>query len=136
MKICQPVDKIVTQLPPQSVYEQYGRVSKLLIHPKDVPQILLELFNERQQVEESEESEKCISMMVNSPDESRSQEGTSTTTSTDELCVNEVFMIDSKENVPVLVDTCNESRNLFQDVDGKDHRRQKCWRTVSTQGRA
>ena len=46
VKICEPVDKAISQLPPQSVYEQYGRVSKLLIHPKDVPQIPLELFNE------------------------------------------------------------------------------------------
>ena len=45
VKRCEPVEKMVAQLPPQVVYEQYGRASKLLIHPKDVPQIPLELFN-------------------------------------------------------------------------------------------
>ena len=45
VKRCEPVDKVVAQLPPQVVYEQYGRASKLLIHPKDVPDVPFELFN-------------------------------------------------------------------------------------------
>ena len=45
VKICEPVDKVTNQLPPQTVYEQYGRSSKLLIHPRDVPEIPLKLFN-------------------------------------------------------------------------------------------
>ena len=52
VKRCEPVDKMVVQLPPQVVYEQYGRASKLLIHPKDVPQIPLELFNGQQEEED------------------------------------------------------------------------------------
>ena len=47
VKKCEPVDKVVAQLPPQAVYEQYGRASKLLIHPKDVPEVPFELFNEQ-----------------------------------------------------------------------------------------
>ena len=46
VKVCQPVDKVIDQLPPHTVYEQYGRTSKLLIHPKDVPHIPLQLFDE------------------------------------------------------------------------------------------
>ena len=45
VKICEPMDKVITQLPPQKVYEEYGRASKLLIHPKDVPEVPLQLFN-------------------------------------------------------------------------------------------
>ena len=49
VKICEPVDKVINQLPPQTVYEQYGRSSKLLIHPKDVPEVPLQLFNGQHQ---------------------------------------------------------------------------------------
>ena len=45
VKRSEPVDKMVAQLPPQAVYEQYGRASKLLIHPKDVPEVPFELFS-------------------------------------------------------------------------------------------
>ena len=45
VKICKPVDKVISQLPSQAVYEQYGRSSKLLIHPKDVPEVQLQIFN-------------------------------------------------------------------------------------------
>ena len=48
VKICEPVDKVINQLPPQAVYEQYGRRSKLLIHPKDIPEVLLQLFGQHQ----------------------------------------------------------------------------------------
>ena len=47
VKPCQPTEKVCHQLPPQEVYEQYGRTSKLLIHPKDVPHIPLEVFKEQ-----------------------------------------------------------------------------------------
>ena len=47
VKTCHPADKVIDQLPPQTVYEQYGRNSKLLIHPKDVPYIPLQLFDGR-----------------------------------------------------------------------------------------
>ena len=47
VKLCTPVDKTCEQLPPQRVYEQYGRASKLLIHPKDVPYIPLGSIQER-----------------------------------------------------------------------------------------
>ena len=47
VKVCQPVDKMIDQLPPQTVYEQYGRTSKLLIHPRDVPHIPFQLFDEQ-----------------------------------------------------------------------------------------
>ena len=46
VKVCEPVDKVIHQLPPQAVYEQYGRRSKLLIHPKDVPDISLQIFSQ------------------------------------------------------------------------------------------
>ena len=48
VKICEPVDKVINQLPPQAVYEQYGRRSKLLIHPKDIPEVPLQLFRQHQ----------------------------------------------------------------------------------------
>ena len=73
VKICEPVDKVISQLPPQSVYEQYGRRSKLLIHLKDVPEIPLELFNGQRQHEEAEKLETDISMMVDTFDESTNQ---------------------------------------------------------------
>ena len=61
VKICEPVDKVINQLPPQAVYEQYGRRSKLLIHPKDVPEVPLQLFGQHQKepgnIDESDESQ-------------------------------------------------------------------------------
>ena len=59
VKRSEPVDKMVAQLPPQAVYEQYGRASKLLIHPKDVPEVPFELFSghlEADHVDTSDES--------------------------------------------------------------------------------
>ena len=41
----EPVDKVCHQLPPEKVYKQFGRASKLLIHPKDVPDIELLIPN-------------------------------------------------------------------------------------------
>ena len=61
VKICEPVDKVINQLPPQAVYEQYGRRSKLLIHPKDVPEVPLQLFGQHQKepgnIDECDESQ-------------------------------------------------------------------------------
>ena len=59
VKICEPVDKVISQLPPQSVYKQYGRSSKLLIHPKDVPEIPLELFSKLRGHEETGKFDTC-----------------------------------------------------------------------------
>ena len=42
VKRIDPVDKICQQLPPEEVYKQFGRASKLLLHPKDVPDIKLQ----------------------------------------------------------------------------------------------
>ena len=79
VKPCQPTEKVCHQLPPQEVYEQYGRTSKLLIHPKDVPRIPLE---EQRQVKKLEDHEAEISqindkkeILVNTSDKSRSQAG-------------------------------------------------------------
>ena len=41
VKRIEPVDKVCQQLPPEEVYKQFGRTSKLLLHPKDVPDIKL-----------------------------------------------------------------------------------------------
>ena len=67
------------------MYEQYGRTSKLLIHPKDVPHIPLEVFKEQQQVKKLEDHEAEISsiddkkeILVNTHDESRSRVGSET----------------------------------------------------------
>ena len=71
VKPCEPVDKLIHQLPPQAVYEQYGRRSKLLIHPKDVPEIPLQIFEPsqdmREKVDESDESQNGVDtdVMVN-----------------------------------------------------------------------
>ena len=39
VKKVEPVDKVCYQLPPEEVCKQFERTSKLLIHPKDVPNI-------------------------------------------------------------------------------------------------
>ena len=108
VKVCQPVDKVIEQLPPQTVYEQYGRTSKLLIHPKDVPQIPLQLFDERRQT--SEMREKDINMLeLNDPfDESRSRTQTCAST---ERCNDEILMVDSDEERLVPVYDYDESKN-------------------------
>ena len=104
VKPCQPTEKVCHQLPPQEVYEQYGRTSKLLIHPKNVPHIPLEVFEEQQQVKKSEDHEAEISsindkkeILVNTSDESRSRVGSETPVEdltieqyTVEVCVLEV----------------------------------------------
>ena len=41
VKRIEPVNKVCQQLLPEEVYKQFGRASKLLLHPKDVPDIKL-----------------------------------------------------------------------------------------------
>ena len=41
----EPVDKVCHQLPPKEVYQKFRRASKLLIHPKDIPDIELLIPN-------------------------------------------------------------------------------------------
>ena len=41
MKRIEPVDKVCQQLLPEEVYKQFGRASKLLLHPKDMPDVKL-----------------------------------------------------------------------------------------------
>ena len=109
VKVCHPMDKVINQLPPQAVYEQYGRTSKLLIHPKDVPQVPLQLFNEQRQAKEKGEKETSILVMDDTPDESRSH--TKMLTITDEWCESEVFTLDSVEEAPAPVHMCDKSRS-------------------------
>ena len=85
VKPCQPTEKVCHQLPPQEVYEQYGRTSKLLLHPKDVPHVPLEVFKEQRHFKKSEDHEAETSsiddmkeIMVDNYDESRSRVGSET----------------------------------------------------------
>ena len=39
MKQIEPIDKVVAQLPPAEAFNSFGRATKLLIHPKDVPEV-------------------------------------------------------------------------------------------------
>ena len=73
VKICEPVEKVITQLPPQKVYEEYGRASKLLIHPKDVPEVPLQLFTGQQQEKKPEETKLGNDMISNVIDEAESR---------------------------------------------------------------
>ena len=108
VKVCQPADKVIEQLPPQTVYEQYGRTSKLLIHPKDVPNIPLQLFEERRQTTEMGEKDLNMLELNDSSDESRSRTQTCATT---EKCDSEIFVLDSDEECLVPVDEYDESKN-------------------------
>ena len=109
VKVCQPVDKVIDQLPPQTVYEQFGRTSKLLIHPKDVPNIPFQLFDERRQPTEEGEKDTNMLELNDPPDKSNSR--TQTCTATEKLCNSEIFTLDSEEEVLVLVDKYDESKN-------------------------
>ena len=140
VKRCEPVDKVVAQLPPQSVYEQYGRASKLLIHPKDVPAIPLELFKGPPEEEEmSDTLEESKNHKVNGGegneqldwnsdvmtltdsvlttndtlDESKSREQNDSNVETGEETV-EVNML--TETVHTEVDSFDGSRNRLEDV--------------------
>ena len=61
LKRIDPVDKICQQLPLEEVYKQFGRANKLLLHPKDLPNIKLlegeEMTN--REVEEKESTTLC-----------------------------------------------------------------------------
>ena len=109
VNVCQPVDKVIDQLLPQTVYKQYGRVSKLLIHPKDVPHIPFHLFDERQQA--TEEGEKDINMLElnDPPDEPKSR--TRTCMATEKLSNGKVSTVGSEEEVLVLADDYDESKS-------------------------
>ena len=113
VKACHPVDKVVDQLPPQTVYEQYGRASKLLIHPKDVPQIPLQLFNEQQQPEEIQKLTTETPILVDTTDESGSQKETSESGEPEGI---DVFAMDWAEDTPIAIDTYDESRSRCLDV--------------------
>ena len=63
VKPCHPAEKVCHQLLSQEVYEQYGRTSKLLIHPRDIPHIPLEVFREQRQIEKSEDHNIEISLI-------------------------------------------------------------------------
>ena len=103
------MDKVIDQLPPQTVYEQYGRTSKLLIHPKDVPHIPFQLFDERRQPTEEGEKDVNLLELNDPPDESNSH--TQTCTATEKLCNSEIFTLDSEEEVLMPVDKYDESRS-------------------------
>ena len=109
VKVCQPVDKVIDQLPPQTVYEQYGRTSKLLIHPKDVPHIPLQLFDEWRQI--TEEGEKDINMLETNDPLDESKNRTQTCVATEKLCNNEIFILDSDEKCLIPIDGYDESKN-------------------------
>ena len=101
VKICEPVNKVIAQLPAQSVYKQYGRTSKLLIHPKDVPNIPLELFDGRPDMADSDKSEdrSTSSMEVN-----------------EQLDVNQ-DLTDARSrtiNAVTVIDALDESKNRLQ----------------------
>ena len=101
VKICEPTSKVIAQLPPQSVYEQYGRTSKLLIHPKDVPEIPLELFSGRPETEE-----------VDTSDESKNHEKSGVEVN-EQLDVNSDVM-PLTDSMFTINDTLDESRNREQ----------------------
>ena len=107
--MCEPVDKVISQLPPQSVYEQYGRSSKLLIHPKDVPEIPLELFTGQRHHEELEKLETDISMMVDTGEESKNRKGTYNDGNVQQEDSTE--SLDWKGNLHRANDTLDESKN-------------------------
>ena len=108
IKVCQPVDKVIEQLPPHTVYEQYGRTSKLLIHPKDDPNIPLQLFEERRQTMEMGEKDLNMLELNDFSDESRSRTQTCATT---DKCDSEIFVLDSDGECLVPVDEYDESKN-------------------------
>ena len=104
VKPCHPAEKVCHQIPSQEVYEQYGRTSKLLIHPRDIPHIPLEVFREQQEIEKSEDRNIELSLidsqkelLVDNHDESRSRVGNENLAedptkdqSTIEVCILEV----------------------------------------------
>ena len=126
VKPCQPTEKVCHQFLPQEVYEQYGRMSKLLIHPKDVPHIPLEVFKEQRQVKKSEDHEAEISsindkkeILVDTSDELSSRVGSETPVEdltieqyTLEVCVLEVH---SEKDVVHSLLTVNKEEVIERD---------------------
>ena len=74
IKRIDPVDKICQQLPPEEVYKQFGRASKLLLHPKDVPDIKLQEKEETINREIQNEGEENTTLCELSTDEKISKE--------------------------------------------------------------
>ena len=119
VKPCHPAAKVCHQLPPQEVYEQYGRTSKLLIHPKDVPHIPLEVFKEEQEVEKTKNNDTELSSvdslkepLVDDHDDSGSRAENETTMDdvkrhqcVSEVCALELYSEDDD------TDTSDDSRN-------------------------
>ena len=119
VKPCHPAAKVCHQLPPREVYEQYGRTSKLLIHPKDVPHIPLEVFKEEQEVEKTKNNDTELSSVdslkeppVDDHDDSGSRAESETTMDNitrhqcdSEVCVLELYSEDDD------TDTSDDSRN-------------------------
>ena len=119
VKPCHPAVKVCHQLPPREVYEQYGRTSKLLIHPKDVPHIPLEVFKEEQEVEKTKNNDTELSSvdslkepLVDDHDDSGSRAESETTMDDvtrhqcdSEVCVLELYSEDDD------TDTSDDSRN-------------------------
>ena len=112
VKLCNPADKVAGQLPPQTVYEQYGRRSKLLIHPKDVPHIPLELFNGQSQTDKKKEADTELLLTSDILDDSRGRgespvttEGVSKSRGTEQLISRPI------ENISLVIDYCDESRS-------------------------
>ena len=119
VKPCRPAAKVCHQLPPREVYEQYGRTSKLLIHPKDVPHIPLEVFKEEQEVEKTKnnDTELCSVDSIKEPlvddhDDSGSRAKSETIMDdvTRHQCVSEVCVLElySEDDD---TDTSDDSRN-------------------------
>ena len=79
-----------------------------MIHPKDVPNIPLQLFEERRQTTEMGEKDLNMLELNDSSDESRSRTQTCATT---EKCDSEIFVLDSDEECLVPVDEYDESKN-------------------------
>ena len=119
VKPCHPAAKVCHQLPPREVYQQYGRTSKLLIHPKDVPHIPLEVFKEEQEVEKTKNNDTELSSvdslkepLVDDHDDSGSRAESETTMDDvtrhqcdSEVCVLELYSEDDD------TDTSDDSRN-------------------------
>ena len=117
VKPCHPAVKVCHQLPPREVYEQYGRTSKLLLHPKDVPHIPLEVFKEEQEVENTKNRDTEVfsvdsikEPLVDDHDDSGSRAESEPTVDdvTRDQCVSEVCVL---ELYPEDVDTGDDSRN-------------------------
>ena len=99
------------------MYEQYGRTSKLLIHPRDIPHIPLEVFREQRQIEKLEDHNIELSLidsqtelLVDNHDESRSLVGNETLVedpkedqSTVQVCVLEVHLERDTMQPPLMV---------------------------------